>query len=89
MIFSEDISGGHFTCSAENKGNRLSSADEWKLYNNEMIKNLELACTEEDYIAGVPTTVVAVAYHVAPTTTANSQTLPGKSYIRCKYCSTL
>ena len=72
MIFSEDISGGHFTCSAENKGNRLSSADEWKFYNNEMIKNLELACTEVDYIAGVPTTVVDVTDDVAPTTTANT-----------------
>ena len=62
-------------CIQENKGNRqggISSADEWKLYNNDMIRDLELACTKEDYIAGVPTTVVAVADDVAPSATASS-----------------
>ena len=60
---------------SENKGNRqggLSSADEWKIYNNDMIRDLELACTEDDFLAGVPSTVVAVADDVAPTTTASS-----------------
>jgi hypothetical protein len=37
-----------------------------------MIRDLELACTETDLIGGVPTTVVAVADDVAPTTTADT-----------------
>ena len=37
-----------------------------------MIKELELACTEGDFMAGVPTTVVAVADDVAPSVTASS-----------------
>ena len=59
----------------ESKGNRQggkSSADEWKLYNNKMIADLELACTEEDLISGEPTTVVAVADDVAPSATADT-----------------
>ena len=57
----------------EGKGNRqggLASADEWKLYNNEMISQLEKYATEDDQISNVPTSCVAVADDVAPCATA-------------------
>ena len=57
----------------EGKGNRqggLASGDEWKLYNNQMIKQLEEEATEDDKISGIPTTCVAVADDVAPCATA-------------------
>ena len=50
-------------------GNRqggYSSADEWKLYGNPMIKEIEANASEEDLIAGVATNVIAVADDVAP-----------------------
>ena len=59
---------------SEGKGNRqggLASSEEWKLYNNEMIKQLELAAREPDFISGVPTSCVAVADDVAPCATAS------------------
>ena len=39
------------------------------LYNNEMIKDLEEACNDEDFMAGHPTSVVALADDCAPTVT--------------------
>ena len=57
----------------EGKGNRqggLASGDEWKLYNNAMIQQLEEEATENDKISGIPTSCVAVADDVAPCTTA-------------------
>ena len=59
---------------SEGKGNRQggkSSADEWKLYNNKMIEQLERAATEFDKIDSVPTSCVAVADDVAPCATAD------------------
>ena len=59
----------------EGKGNRqggLASGDEWKIYNNKMIKQLEDAATPSDRIAGVSTSCVAVADDVAPCVTADS-----------------
>ena len=53
----------------EGKGNRqggLASADEWKLYNNDMIKQLEDCAKEPDRVSGIPTSCVAVANDVAP-----------------------
>ena len=58
----------------EGKGNRqggLASADEWKLYNNEMISQLEKYTGEPDAISGIPTSCVAVADDVAPCATAD------------------
>ena len=58
----------------EGKGNRqggLARAEEWKLYNNEMIQQLELCAKEADKISGVPTSCVAVADDVAPCATAS------------------
>ena len=58
----------------EGKGNRqggLASGDEWKIYNNEMIKQLEDAGTECDKISGISTSCVAVADDVAPCATAD------------------
>ena len=58
----------------EGKGNRqggLASGDEWKLYNNKMIQQLEEAATESDRISGVSTSCVAVADDVAPSNTAD------------------
>ena len=58
----------------EGKGNRqggLASADEWKLYNNEMVSQLEEYANEPDIISGVPTSCVAVADDVAPCSTAD------------------
>ena len=52
----------------EGKGNRqggLSSSEEWKLYNNNMIQQLEESAKEDDKISGVPTSCVAVADDVA------------------------
>ena len=46
-----------------------SAAEEYKLYNNEMVKELELACPDTDFIAGHPTSVVALADDLAPTVT--------------------
>ena len=57
----------------EGKGNRqggLASGDEWKLYNNQMIKQLEEQATENDKISGIPTSCVTVADDVAPCATA-------------------
>ena len=59
---------------SEGKGNRqggLASAEEWKLYNNEMITQLESCAKESDFISGVPTSSVAVADDVAPCATAS------------------
>ena len=58
----------------EGKGNRqggLASADEWKLYNNEMVRQLEQYASEPDTISGIATSCVAVADDVAPCATAN------------------
>ena len=58
----------------EGKGNRqggLASADEWKLYNNEMIRQLEKYAGEPDTISGIKTSCVAVADDVAPCATAD------------------
>ena len=49
----------------------LASGDEWKLYNNKMIQQLEEAATESDRISGVSTSCVAVADDVAPSNTAD------------------
>ena len=60
---------------SEGKGNRqggISSADEWKIYNNEMIRNIEEACPESDLVSNIPTNCVAVADDVAPTITADT-----------------
>ena len=60
---------------SEGKGNRqggISSANEWKIYNNEMIRNIEEACTESDLVSRIPTNCVAVADDVAPTITADT-----------------
>ena len=46
-----------------------SAAEEYKLYNKEMVKELELACPDTDFIAGHPTSVVALADDLAPTVT--------------------
>ena len=46
-----------------------SAAEEYKLYNNEMVSDLELACTNTDMMAGHPTSVVALADDCAPTVT--------------------
>ena len=58
----------------EGKGNRqggLASGDEWKLYNNEMIQQLEDAATTLDRNSGVSTSCLAVADNVAPCETAD------------------
>ena len=58
----------------ERKGNRqggLASSEEWKVYNNEMIEQLEQCAKEQDIIAGVPTSCVAIADDVAPCATAS------------------
>ena len=58
----------------EGKGNRqggLSSSDEWKLYNNKLIQQLEEFALEDDNISGIPTSCVAVADDVAPCATAS------------------
>ena len=55
----------------EGKGNRqggLASGDEWKIYNNKMIKQLEDAATPSDRIAGVSTSCLALADYTAPIT---------------------
>jgi hypothetical protein len=46
-----------------------SAAEEYKLYNNEMVRDLELACPNTDFMAGHPTSVVALADDCAPTVT--------------------
>jgi hypothetical protein len=59
---------------SEGKGNRqggLASGDEWKLYNNEMISQLEDAASPSDRISGVSTSCVAVADDVAPCVTGD------------------
>ena len=38
----------------------MANGDEWKLYNNQMIKQLEEEATDNDKISGIPTTCVAV-----------------------------
>ena len=56
-------------------GNRqggYSSADEWKIYGNLMLKTLEENCMTEDYIGESETNVIAIADDVAPCATANS-----------------
>ena len=53
----------------EKKGNRqggLASGDEWKIYNNEMIHQLEEAATPFDKISGISTSCVAVPDNLAP-----------------------
>ena len=53
----------------ESIGNRqggYSSADEWKVYGNPMIKEIEENAVKEDFIAGAVTNVIAVADDVAP-----------------------
>ena len=50
-------------------GNRqggYSSADEWKIYGNPMIKDIEKHSHSEDYMANVVTNVIAIADDVAP-----------------------
>ena len=62
-------------CISEEKGNRqggISSAEEWKIYNNEMIKDIEEACTQSDMVSNLPTNCVTVADDVAPTVTGDS-----------------
>ena len=44
----------------------MSSAEEWKVYNNAMIADIEEACTENDMIENLPTNCVTVADDVAP-----------------------
>ena len=59
----------------ETIGNRqggYSSADEWKLYGNAMLKNLEEHCGEKDIIAGMKTNVIAIADDVAPCASAET-----------------
>ena len=59
---------------SEGKGNRqggLASGDEWKIYNNEMVKQLEMQATDSDKISGISTSCVAVADDVAPCATAD------------------
>ena len=54
---------------SEGKGNLqggISSAEEWKVYNNDMINDIEGACTESDTISNLPTNCVKVADDVAP-----------------------
>ena len=56
-------------------GNRqggYSSAEEWKVYGNPMIKDLEAHSNKEDFIAGVATNVIVIADDVAPCTMAES-----------------
>ena len=56
-------------------GNRqggYSSADEWKVIGNPMIKDLEANCNKEDFIAGMPTNVIVIADDVAPCAMAES-----------------
>jgi hypothetical protein len=56
-------------------GNRqggYSSADEWKVYGNPMIKDLEDHGVKEDIIAGSVTNVIAVADDVAPCAIADN-----------------
>ena len=48
----------------------ISATEEYKLHNNEMVKEIELACTYTDFMAGHPSSVVAdVADDLAPTVT--------------------
>ena len=50
-------------------GNRqggYSSADEWKVYGNPMLKDLEANAVEDDFIANSATNVIAVADDVDP-----------------------
>ena len=59
----------------EDIGNRqggYSSADEWKLYGNPMIEDLELHGRTEDLMAGAMTNVIAIADDVAPCVTAEN-----------------
>ena len=56
-------------------GNRqggYSSADEWKVYGNPMLKDLEDHSVNEDIIAGTVTNVIAVADDVAPCAVADN-----------------
>ena len=46
-----------------------SSAEEYKNYNNEMVRDLEQACTNTDMVAGHSTSVVALADDLSPTVT--------------------
>ena len=72
---------------SEGKGNRqggLASGDEWKIYNNEMIKQLEIQATDLDKISGISTACVAVADDVAPCATADTHVMCST---RCNSCS--
>ena len=53
-----------------NKQGGYSSANEWKLYGNPMIADLELHGREEDLMAGSMTNTIAIADDVAPCATA-------------------
>ena len=59
----------------EKVGNRqggYSSADEWKIYGNPMIKDLEGHCMSEDITENRATNVIAIADDVAPCVTAEN-----------------
>jgi hypothetical protein len=74
----------------ETIGNRqggYSSADEWKVYGNPMIKELEENAVEEDFINGAVTNVIAVADDVAPCAVGDSPI--EKHCIECRYSSIL
>ena len=56
-------------------GNReggYSSADEWKIYGNPMIKEIELHSQSEDYRANVGANVIAIADDVVSCASADS-----------------
>ena len=56
-------------------GNRqggYSSADEWKVYGNPMLKDLEANTVADDFIANSATNVIAVADDVAPCAVADN-----------------
>ena len=70
-------------------GNRqggYSSKDEWKVYGNPMLKELEKNAIKEDFIAGAPTNVNPVDDDVA---TCSVGKLPGKHCTKCNYCRTM
>ena len=46
-----------------------SAAEEFYLYNNEIVRDLELACNKSEMMAGHPTSVLAVADDCAATVT--------------------
>ena len=59
----------------EATGNRQGgyySADDWKLYGNPMLINLEEYCGNEDIIAGTKMNVITIADDVAPCASADT-----------------